>query len=58
MLAIIKVADERCQGLMGEVEKTAKKFKDAFIKFSSCHNIFTSRVPLTNEILISLGEQM
>ena len=46
-----------CQELLGDAEATAKKFKTAFQKFSSCHQVYSSRAPLTDEDLSELGKR-
>ena len=56
-LAITRVADNRCEELLSDAEATSKKFKEAFLKFSSCHQVYSSRVHLDDDSLLQLGEK-
>ena len=55
-LAITQVADGRCEELLSDAEATAKTFKEVLLKFSNCHRVYSSRVPLSEADLTELGE--
>ena len=55
-MAITATADESCQELLGEAEAMAQKFKTAFLKFATCHQVYSSRVPLSDDAIKTLGK--
>ena len=55
-MAITNTADERCQELLDEAEAMAQKFKTAFLTFASCHQVYSTRVPLSDEYIKTLGK--
>ena len=54
-LSITTTADERCEALVESARAVSLKFTKAFLLFSKCHNVYSSRYHLSDDDLDDLG---